>query len=103
MQFLPRAWSWCKLLTFSDKRFVGWLGRPGLGKKRWTRGDLNPRPPACQAGDLPLIYAPVRDFFRVAPGVPGPADAFADGAGPESDHGMGAGCMSASLRTLVLK
>ena len=24
----------------------------------WTGRDLNPRPPACKAGDLPLIYRP---------------------------------------------
>ena len=24
----------------------------------WTGRDLNPRPPACEAGDLPLIYRP---------------------------------------------
>ena len=24
----------------------------------WTRRDLNPRPPPCQGGDLPLIYEP---------------------------------------------
>ena len=24
----------------------------------WTRRDLNPRPPPCQGGDLPLIYGP---------------------------------------------
>ncbi len=25
----------------------------------WTGRDLNPRPPACKAGDLPLIYRPI--------------------------------------------
>lgn len=29
-----------------------------LPNEEWTRRDLNPRPPACQAGDLPLIYEP---------------------------------------------
>ena len=26
---------------------------------KWTGRDLNPRPPACKAGDLPLIYRPL--------------------------------------------
>ncbi len=26
---------------------------------RWTGGDLNPRPPACKAGILPLNYQPI--------------------------------------------
>ena len=34
---------------FSEKQFR----KPG-----WTRRDLNPRPPPCQGGDLPLIYEP---------------------------------------------
>ncbi len=25
----------------------------------WTERDLNPRPPPCEGGDLPLIYQPV--------------------------------------------
>ena len=29
-----------------------------LQKPGWTRRDLNPRPPPCQGGDLPLIYEP---------------------------------------------
>src|SRR5207249_12327711 len=27
--------------------------------RRWTGGDLNPRPPACKAGILPLNYQPI--------------------------------------------
>jgi hypothetical protein len=27
-------------------------------KKKWTERDLNPRPPPCEGGDLPLIYQP---------------------------------------------
>jgi hypothetical protein len=34
-------------LTFSPK------------KVRWTERDLNPRPPPCEGGDLPLIYQPL--------------------------------------------
>jgi hypothetical protein len=30
-------------------------------KKRWTERDLNPRPPPCEGGDLPLIYQPPRE------------------------------------------
>ena len=26
--------------------------------RKWTGWDLNPWPPACKAGDLPLIYRP---------------------------------------------
>ena len=26
---------------------------------KWTDRDLNPEPPACKAGDLPLIYWPM--------------------------------------------
>ena len=26
--------------------------------RKWTRRDLNPRPPACKAGALPLSYGP---------------------------------------------
>ena len=29
---------------------------------KWTRRDLNPRPPACKAGALPLSYGP-KNFF----------------------------------------
>jgi hypothetical protein len=28
-------------------------------KKEWTERDLNPRPPPCEGGDLPLIYQPI--------------------------------------------
>ena len=27
-------------------------------KYEWTERDLNPRPPPCEGGDLPLIYQP---------------------------------------------
>jgi hypothetical protein len=27
--------------------------------RKWTGWDLNPWPPACKAGDLPLIYRPI--------------------------------------------
>ena len=30
----------------------------------WRRWDLNPRPPACEAGALPLSYVPTRIFYR---------------------------------------
>ncbi len=28
-------------------------------KRRWTRGDSNPQPPACEADALPLRYLPL--------------------------------------------
>ena len=31
-----------------------------IGKSEWTGWDLNPWPPACKAGDLPLIYRPLQ-------------------------------------------
>ena len=34
------------------------LNPPTLNLSRWTGGDLNPGPPPCQGGDLPLIYQP---------------------------------------------
>lgn len=36
-----------------------------MGKSEWTGWDLNPWPPACKAGDLPLIYRPLHDIVRV--------------------------------------
>jgi hypothetical protein len=30
-----------------------------LFEKGWTERDLNPRPPPCEGGDLPLIYQPL--------------------------------------------
>lgn len=35
--------------------------RGGGKDKWWTEGDLNPRPPACKAGILPLYYQPAGD------------------------------------------
>ena len=33
--------------------------RTPSGKQQWTGWDLNPRPPPCEGGDLPLIYQPL--------------------------------------------
>ena len=30
----------------------------------WTGWDLNPRPPPCEGGDLPLIYQPLKKNKR---------------------------------------
>jgi alkanesulfonate monooxygenase SsuD/methylene tetrahydromethanopterin reductase-like flavin-dependent oxidoreductase (luciferase family) len=40
-------------------------GGPTRRWSRWTGRDLNPRPPVCKTGDLPLIYQPlVNATFR---------------------------------------
>lgn len=43
--------SWQKQIAY----FCEWL----FGRWKWTGWDLNPWPPACKAGDLPLIYRPL--------------------------------------------
>ena len=46
----------CASTSLSTILFPEWLTHPFL--KPWTGWDLNPWPPACKAGDLPLIYRP---------------------------------------------
>ena len=43
----------------SDSALIQYVRRDRREGNMWTGRDLNSRPPACQAGDLPLIYRPM--------------------------------------------
>ena len=47
----------------STSKFLQKVVSPFFNGTQWTGRDLNPRPPACKAGDLPLIYRPFRLNF----------------------------------------
>ena len=52
-----------------------------FNRKQWTGWDLNPWPPACKAGDLPLIYRPITDTNNVSDGEPITVNIFFDRRG----------------------